>query len=110
MPQTIALDADDVISSIRAKLESAVADKVEVVVPDGLDALRSPLGMRRFGRLVRRSGIRASISTHDDVVKRLARREGIPVKSLAVTTGVRDRKSTRLNSSHIQKSRMPSSA
>ena len=29
---------------------------------------------------------------------------------LWVGTGVRDRKSTRLNSSHIQKSRMPSSA
>ena len=28
----------------------------------------------------------------------------------AVATGIADRKSTRLNSSHIQKSRMPSSA
>ena len=34
--------------------------------------------------------------------------EGVP--GLAKTLTVKDRKSTRLNSSHIQKSRMPSSA
>ena len=35
----------------------------------------------------------------------------IPKKNNALTvSGIRDRKSTRLNSSHIQKSRMPSSA
>ena len=39
----------------------------------------------------------------------LADRHG-PRVMLVVTVGMADRKSTRLNSSHIQKSRMPSSA
>ena len=37
-------------------------------------------------------------------------RETLPTLRLAAMKGGRDRKSTRLNSSHIQKSRMPSSA
>ena len=36
--------------------------------------------------------------------------KGLRVKEIAEVLGERDRKSTRLNSSHIQKSRMPSSA
>ncbi len=91
MPQTIGLDRDDGIPSIRAKLESARGEPLEVVVPDGLEALRSPLGMRLLGRHLRRSGLRASICTHDDFIKRLARAEGIPVTSLPVSArGTRD--------------------
>ena len=37
-------------------------------------------------------------------------RKGMPIASMVTLRGERDRKSTRLNSSHIQKSRMPSSA
>ena len=40
--------------------------------------------------------------THDKVLAQIAR--------LVESSGVRDRKSTRLNSSHSQQSRMPSSA
>ena len=36
--------------------------------------------------------------------------EKSPEKPIGAATGTKDRKSTRLNSSHIQKSRMPSSA
>ena len=43
-------------------------------------------------------------------VKYLSEDKGFEVHSVVVNTGGLDRKSTRLNSSHIQKSRMPSSA
>ena len=40
----------------------------------------------------------------------LAKVQGVGMQMVASSTGWQDRKSTRLNSSHIQKSRMPSSA
>ena len=43
-------------------------------------------------------------------VKRLIESAKKSMKLVDATNGRRDRKSTRLNSSHIQKSRMPSSA
>ena len=49
-----------------------------------------------------------------DVARRLLTAEGVPPfehkPRLATRETLKDRKSTRLNSSHIQKSRMPSSA
>ncbi|MSQ28668.1 MAG: hypothetical protein EXR51_11125 [Dehalococcoidia bacterium] len=81
MPQTIGLDPDDSIPSIRAKLEAAGGEPLELVVPDGLDVLRSPVAMRLLARHLRRSGLTASIRTHDDVVRGLARSEGIALGS-----------------------------
>ena len=63
--------------------------------------------------VLKSSEIEGEILDHDQVRSSVARRLGMDIGALAPADrnveGV-DRKSTRLNSSHIQKSRMPSSA
>ena len=65
-------------------------------------AVADALAAVRFDRVVS-----SDLSRARDTALAIARRQGLSVESFRE---LRDRKSTRLNSSHIQKSRMPSSA
>ena len=86
---------------------------------DGQDGVREPLGMSGVRLEVKVHIVTGAVSAAQNIVK-CVRRCGLEVNdlilqplasSLAVLTeDEKDRKSTRLNSSHIQKSRMPSSA
>ena len=63
---------------------------------------------RAYDRALRPSGLRV---TQLNILGAAGVAGGAPLGKLANILGMeRDRKSTRLNSSHIQKSRMPSSA
>ena len=52
----------------------------------------------------------AALKQLDDIEAAMGGRNGPSVRLRAFIESIEDRKSTRLNSSHIQKSRMPSSA
>ena len=107
------------VSSVR--LLEAVADLVEgsgwrVVNVDAVVIAEAPRlapfvpGMRAaIGKALRlpESGVNVKATTHEQLGS-LGRGEGIAAQAVCLIE--QDRKSTRLNSSHIQKSRMPSSA
>ena len=90
---------DDEVRPVAAALEHADA------YPHALVARMRALGL--FGALVpaEHGGLGLDVTTYARVIEELCR----GWMSLAGVLN-RDRKSTRLNSSHIQKSRMPSSA
>ena len=70
-------------------------------VPDGYRAIQVETGINDTDYIEIKSGL-----TEKDQVRTLDTESS----SANASFGVQDRKSTRLNSSHIQKSRMPSSA
>ena len=89
-------DSESLAGRMLTQTKAAI-DKADAVF-FMLDARAGPVpGDRAFADLVRRSGKPAIV-----VANKAEGRAG--------ASGVIDRKSTRLNSSHIQKSRMPSSA
>ena len=52
----------------------------------------------------------AAIQINDAFITASQPKNDVKVKEVAITLSIKDRKSTRLNSSHSQQSRMPSSA
>ena len=94
--------ADQVVAEIKAAGGSAVANYDTVATVDGGEAIVKA-ALDAFGRidiLVNNAGI-----LRDRMIFNMSEQEWDDVIAVHL-----DRKSTRLNSSHIQKSRMPSSA
>ena len=106
----IAVPHDDVLKGTFQQSEFA-ADLARVHARNATAEYQDPVLF--FQRTFITEGMRLLL---DSVVKRLVGRGGDPVIQLQTAFGggkthtMLDRKSTRLNSSHIQKSRMPSSA
>ena len=65
---------------------------------------------RIFGGVVPELASRAHLTAVDPVTRQALREADASLESVDLFAATIDRKSTRLNSSHIQKSRMPSSA
>ena len=96
-----ALDLDPISGSIRDQARAALADaEVAVLVVDARGGLRP--GDAEMADLLRRSNLPVVVAANKVDT-------GADAPLAAEFHGL-DRKSTRLNSSHIQKSRMPSSA
>ena len=94
--------------SVAQRGSLAAAARAEGVVPAiigrRLDALEEHLGVKLLVRTTRRLTLTPEGSAFLEDCQRLL------AELAQAEANVRDRKSTRLNSSHIQKSRMPSSA
>ena len=72
--------------------------------------IRAP-GLHWVNPFARRRKVSVRIRNHETAMAKVNDADGNPIEIAAVVDPDReDRKSTRLNSSHIQKSRMPSSA
>src|SRR6266508_1358309 len=71
------LDPDDDLGSIRAKLESVVADEVYLVIPRRASILRAPLEFRILARLAHDLSSETIIVTGDAGRRALARQEGL---------------------------------
>ena len=91
------------LNALHRKLRpSAIAGDITLSNPDGVPTLRAALGQDRL-----HLGLHATLAAGRLQLHEASLRAG---SSTARLSGEADRKSTRLNSSHIQKSRMPSSA
>ena len=89
----------------------------EMLIAEGLltpEQLEQALaGQRRHGGRIGAILKSLGFVTEEGIIQALGRQTGIPhqvLSTIIIDSDVIDRKSTRLNSSHIQKSRMPSSA
>ena len=75
--EVLFLDPDDDLGSIRAKLESASADEIYLVVPRRSGVLRAPLEFRILARLANDMASETIIVTSDSGRRSLARQEGL---------------------------------
>ena len=94
----------EVISELRHQLGAEnVLTTVEDLIPYSFDGTAA---------LLQAPGCVAFVTTTEQIVGvlKLANRTRTPLVTRGSGTGLRDRKSTRLNSSHVSESRMPSSA
>ena len=81
MAATIYLDPDDVVGSIKAKIDLAGEDMLTLIVPYGLRALHSPINLRLLRRHLEGMGLRATLVSRDEQVRRLASAEGLSVRA-----------------------------
>lgn len=79
--ELIFLDPDDDLATVRAKLESSVADEIYVVVPRNASILRTPLEFRILGRLAGELSSETVIVSPDAHRRFLARQEGFRTKT-----------------------------
>ena len=111
----VSLSAGGNLELLAAQVSRFQPEVVSIRSAENRDRLRGliqKLGARVPEILHGPEGILAA-GTHPNVnllVSAIVGVAGLPATYEAVRRGTRDRKSTRLNSSHIQKSRMPSSA
>ena len=102
------------------KIEYSSSERTPVVLPE-MEQLLPPLSGEQFSALesdILENGCYAPIIVNEDMVIidgynrfRVCDKHGLPYKMLMFSfANLLDRKSTRLNSSHIATSRMPSSA
>ena len=80
MAAILYLDPDDVIASIKAKIDTADDATIELVAPSGLQALRDPVNLRLLHRYIEQQGMRATLVTRDGTTSQLARAAGLRVR------------------------------
>lgn len=79
--ELIFLDPDDDLATVRAKLESSLADEIYLVVPNNAGILRTPLEFRILGRLAGELSSETIIVSGDGHRRFLAHQEGFRTKS-----------------------------
>jgi hypothetical protein len=78
--ELIFLDPDDDLATVRAKLESSMADEIYLYVPSNAGILRTPLEFRILGRVAGELSSETIIVAPDGHRRFLARQEGFRTK------------------------------
>lgn len=81
MSATIYLDPDDVVGSIKTRIEQAGEERLTLVAPYGMPALLNPVNLGLLRRYIEGLGMKAVLVSRDPRVRELARAAGIPVRA-----------------------------